>query len=109
MGDLSDAIRRRGTGAAGFLLAIVAAPALAQDRPADVTAACATGSNMPQALCACIGERSANELSAEQRAFTVAALHGNDAETARLRAIMEPMALVEAATFIRTSPSTCAR
>jgi saccharopine dehydrogenase-like NADP-dependent oxidoreductase len=90
-------------------MAIVAAPAIAQDTPADVTAACATASNMPQALCACIGERSAHALSAEQRAFTVAALNGDDAETARLRATMDPMALVEAATFIRTSPSTCVR
>ena len=64
---------------------------------------------MPQALCTCIGERSASELSAEQRAFIVAALNGNDAETARLRAVMEPMAPVDAATFMRTSPSTCAR
>jgi hypothetical protein len=92
-----------------ILLAMVVAPAMAQDTPADVQAACATLQNMPEAICACIAERSANELSADQRAFYVAALNGDDAETARLRTSMAPQALIGAVTFIRTSPADCAR
>ena len=87
---------------------MMTAPAIAQDTPADVQAACATLQNMPEAICACIGERSANELSADQRAFYVAALDGDDAETARLRGTMEPMALIGVVTFMRTSPAACA-
>jgi hypothetical protein len=99
--------RYRSTGA-GLLLVVLAAPALAQDTPADVEAACTAGSNLPAALCACIGERSADELSADQRSFYVATLNGNDSETTRLRGSMDATALIGAVTFLRTAPAACA-
>lgn len=105
----ASAARRHRAVALGLLLATAAAPATAQDAPADVQAACTASSNLPDTICACIAERSADQLSADQRAFYVAALNGNDPETARLRGSLPPMDLIGAVTFIRTSPTECAR
>ncbi len=78
----------------------------AQDSTGDVAKACEDNSNSPPGLCECVGERS-GELSSDQRAFYVAAMNQNDAETTRLRGVLSPMELIDVATFMRTSPVDC--
>lgn len=92
---------------AGLLMLVSLGSAAAQDTPTDVAAACLANSNMPQAICDCVGASSA-ELTPDQRAFYVAALDGNDAETARLRGVMGLEEITGIATFMRDAPADCA-
>jgi hypothetical protein len=94
-------------GFAAILLITTTTAATAQDTTADVTAACTAGSNMPPAICDCIGE-SSEEMMPDQRAFYVATLTGNDAETDRLRGAMEFAQLSEVIAFMRDAPANCA-
>lgn len=89
-----------------FILALATSPVGAAT-PEEVTAGCEAGSNLPADLCACVGEDSAS-LSEEQRAFYVAALNKDEAETTRLRLAMSPNDLIDIVTFMRTSPAACA-
>lgn len=95
------------TGLALLLLVSTTGYAAAQNAPADVAAACTEQTNAPPALCECVGDSSA-ELSPDQRAFYVASLVGNDAETTRLRTVLGFDQLTEVVTFIRTAPADCA-
>jgi len=94
------------TGLAGILALSLSGHAVAQDTQEDVTAACQSGTNMPQAVCECIGEES-EDLTPEQRAFYVATLSNDEAETARLRGELEFSELAEVTTFFRTAPAGC--
>ncbi len=89
-----------------FLLVVTSSVASAAT-PEEVTSACEAGSSLPTNLCACVGEDSAS-LSDEQRAFYVAAMNKDEAETTRLRLAMSPNDLIDIVTFMRTSPAECA-
>ncbi len=89
----------------GFVTA-GSATAIAQDSTEDVAIACEENSTSPEGLCDCVGERSA-ELTEDQRAFYVAAMNKNDAETTRLRGVLSPNELIDVATFMRVSPMEC--
>lgn len=95
------------TGLVLSLLVLTTGTATAQDTTEDVTAACLAGSNMPQAICDCVGENSA-EFQPEQRAFYVASLTGESAEAERLRGELEFIQLSQITTFMRTAPADCA-
>lgn len=97
----------KGFGLATVLMVAATGYAGAQDTTEDVTAACLASSNMPQAICDCIGQRS-TDLSPDQRGFYVATLNGDAAETERLRGVLEFAELSEVITFVRTSPTECA-
>ncbi|MEQ8653579.1 MAG: hypothetical protein RIC87_14035 [Kiloniellales bacterium] len=88
-----------------LVLAVSSAASAAS--PDDVAEACGAGTNLPEPLCACIGEESA-DLSDDQRAFYVASVNKDEAETTRLRLAMSPNDLIAVVTFMRTSPTECA-
>jgi len=88
------------------LIAVGSAPASANDTPEDVAIACEENSNSPEGVCECVGAQSA-ELTEDQRAFYVAAMNKNDAETTRLRGVIPPMELIDVATFMRVAPTDC--
>ncbi|MEO1226220.1 MAG: hypothetical protein AAFX92_18520 [Pseudomonadota bacterium] len=92
---------------AGLLLLSTFGSAAAQDTPEEVAAACLANSNMPEDLCDCVGASSL-DLTSDQRAFYIAALNGNDAETARLRGVMSFDEITGIATFMRDAPADCA-
>ncbi|MEM7442279.1 MAG: hypothetical protein AAF414_02995 [Pseudomonadota bacterium] len=94
------------TGLALTAMLSINGSAVAQDTPEDVSAACAAASNLPAAVCDCVGEDS-TDLTGDQRAFYVAALEGNDAETARLRGAMSVDEIAGIATFMRVAPANC--
>jgi hypothetical protein len=84
--DASDAWRHRAVALALFLA--TAAPATAQDAPADVRTACTASSNLSDTICACVAQRSADRLSADQRAFYVAALDSSPSR--RVEPVVRP-------------------
>ncbi|WP_417602006.1 hypothetical protein [Pararhodobacter oceanensis] len=84
------------------------AAAEAQVQAQAVATACGTGSNMPAALCTCIGTQASAELNAEQQAFVIAAFAGDDAEAQRLRGVVPPLELAAAAMFMVNAPRDCA-
>ncbi len=92
---------------AGLLLLATFGSATAQDTPEEVAAACSANSNAPEDLCDCVGVSSV-DLTADQRAFYIAALNGNDAETARLRGVMGFDEITGIAAFMRDAPADCA-
>lgn len=88
-------------------LSLLAGPALA-DMSDDIGAACMTASNIPDAVCTCVGARAAEELTADEQAFVLASLT-EDLETAdALRATMPADSLTRASVFLINAPATCA-
>lgn len=96
----------------GLALAAVAAAghsaALAQSG-ADAAAACGAESNLPEAVCACVGERSETELTDTQRQWYIHAMTGDSDQAQALLASMSATEIAGAATFARTAPMECAR
>jgi len=98
--------------AAIFLLpmAALAAETTDEQRAANalaVSTACANGTNMPAAICTCVGDQAAGDLSADQQAFVIAAFNANQAEATRLRGVLSGGDLVQAATFMASTPQNC--
>ncbi len=102
---------RRSTACAllGAFLALVANHAAsAETTTEEVGAACLAGTNVPEALCSCVAEESAN-LTDDQRGFYVASFNNDAAEAGRLRSSMPAADLIGIATFMRTSVIDCAK
>ncbi|MCB9957561.1 MAG: hypothetical protein H6843_03000 [Rhodospirillaceae bacterium] len=90
------------------VVALAPAPASAQSA-ADAAAACSAGSNLPEAVCACVGERAADQLNDTQRQWYIHAASGDSDAAQALLGSMSPTETIEAATFARTAPVDCVR
>ena len=95
-------------GPLGAILVLFGAATAAAATAEDVAQACSAGSNLPEAVCACVGEMAADELSDTQRQWYVLAMGGETDAAAALAAQMSPGDTIDAATFLRTSPADCA-
>ena len=94
---------------AAFAMSLAATgPAIAGDA-LTVSEACSRSSNIPPAICICLGETAEAELSEIQRAFVIAVLNENEAETLRLRGVIPPVEMVAAAMFMVNAPAECVR
>lgn len=96
------------TAACVAVAALVPAPAFAQSAD-DAAAACSAGSNLPEAVCACVGERAANQLNDTQRQWYIHAASGDSDAAQALLGSMSPAETIDAATFARTAPVDCVR
>lgn len=70
--------------------------------------ACASSTNMPQAVCACLGERAKADLTADERAFVLATLREEDENIEELRGKLGFEGAMKAGMFM-TNAATCAR
>ena len=92
-----------------------AAPEPVADAPTDtageevnaVTEACATGTNMSEAVCACIG-RKASELSQTAQQFVAASLREDTATAEGLRSELGVQGAIKASGFLVNAPKDCA-
>lgn len=105
--------RRAGQLAAGAigLVALTLAASCADSASAQakaITDACAESTNMPRAICECLGERAKSDLNDNERAFVLATLREDDGETARLRGKLGLEGAMKAGMFM-TNAATCAR
>lgn len=69
--------------------------------------ACATSTNMPKAVCTCLGERAKADLSKDERAFVLATLRKETEDIAELRDKLGFEGAMKAGMFM-TSAATCA-
>ena len=102
-------IRRLAQAALGVGMAAAFTASAAAQTAADVAAACSGGSNLPEAICACIGDRAAAELTETQRQWYIAALGDQDTAAEAALAAMSGTEAIDVATFLRTSPADCAQ
>ena len=93
---------------AGVAAALAPLPAAAQSA-ADAAAACSAGTNLPEAVCACVGERAADELNDTQRQWYIHAAGGETDAAQALLGSMSASEIADAATFARTAPMECVR
>jgi hypothetical protein len=94
----------------GAVLAVLLA-ALATNvaaSPEVIEAECHAQLNMPPGACACIGRTAGDELTADEQAFVVAAITGDETASAELRSRMSLDALTKAAMFMANTPARCA-
>lgn len=89
-------------------LGFVAAGGAQAQTLGPVGTACGAATNLPTKICECVDDRAEAELDDDQRAFVVAMLMGDDAETARLRGQLSASAMIDAATFVTDAPADCA-
>ena len=75
----------------------------------DVAAACGAASNLSPGMCDCVGAMAADELTETQRQWYIHAMRGNDEAAQALLPEMSFEEVAEAATFVRTAPTDCAR
>jgi hypothetical protein len=90
-------------------LMVTTGAAMAETTAADVEAACNAASNLPAAVCTCMGERAMTELNDAQRTLLVAGFNGNEALAASTRATMPPMDMIGMANFATDTPMACMR
>jgi hypothetical protein len=69
---------------------------------------CQTQLNMPDAVCACIGERAESELNPKQQELVVSMITKDQAASARLRGEMTVAEMTQAASWMVNTPKRCA-
>jgi hypothetical protein len=69
---------------------------------------CQTTTNMPAAVCDCVGQKAATDLSPEARAFLVASMDKREEEAATLRGKLSLEETMKAGMFFATAPASCA-
>lgn len=70
---------------------------------------CQEQTNMGKALCACVAEKAAKELSSGGFRFLLASVEGDDATAASLRAQLPVPEMMQAGTFLSRAPAQCAQ
>lgn len=92
----------------GASLTPVAARADVPDAAA-IEARCNQSLNLPAEICACMGAKSVSDLNDGERTFLLAMMQEDTGAADALRPTMPPGEIINAATFLRTSPVDCAR
>jgi hypothetical protein len=106
--DLPSPLRRAPIRRAilGVAMSLAACGGAAVDG-SDIAAACEKSTNMGPAICDCLGRKANQDLSGDERAFVVAALTENEAETTRLRSELSLESAMKAGMFM-TNVGSCA-
>lgn len=74
----------------------------------EFTAACLSASNMNEAMCRCVSRRATANLTDRSRAFLIAMLSEDAAESTRLRMEMTMPEITESGMFMVNSATDCA-
>ena len=99
----------KGTAVVAVLIGFGAAGSALAQSADEVSAACGAASNLPPEICDCVGAKAADELTDTQRLWYIHAMSGDDGAAQALLSEMSFEEVTEAATFVRTSPTDCAR
>lgn len=89
----------------GFLVSC-AESAAAQAKA--ISEACGASTNLPSAICECLGERARTDLSKDERAFVLATLRKDAGDVAELRGKLGLEGAMKAGMFM-TNAAACAR
>ena len=95
------------TALVGLGLLVSAGSALAQRTAEEVANACAGAFTLPDGTCDCIGDRSLDALNDAQRDWYVLSVTGQSDAAEAVVGQMSVQEVMDAATFLRTSPVDC--
>ena len=98
------------TGLAAMGMAAAGAPdALAGGSRGEIVAACKSHGYAAETACPCIADRAMEQMNEAQRAWLVASMSRNEAESAGLQGAMTVQEIVAVGTFMSQAPQQCSQ